>query len=128
MDYLEGKKNGKDLSELSKLLLVNIDEGLEITKNYRNQPCRYLTNQININWDRSVPLCCVTFDRQKNSSIISKDFLKESLKSLDEKKRDHSLCSKCTKLGIPPYQLGVNLKGWDEKAKENSEIFAKKLR
>ena len=68
------------------------------------------------------------FDRQKNSSIISKDFLKESLKSLDEKKRDHSLCSKCTKLGIPPYQLGVNLKGWDEKAKENSEIFAKKLR
>ena len=128
MDYLEGKKNGKDLTELSKLLLVNIDEGLEITKNYRNQPCRYLTNQININWDRSVPLCCVTFDRQKNSSIISKDFLKESLKSLDKKKRDHSLCSKCTKLGIPPYQLGVNLKGWDEKAKENSEIFAKKLR
>ena len=66
--------------------------------------------------------------QSSNSSIISKDFLKESLKSLDEKKRDHSLCSKCTKLGIPPYQLGVNLKGWDEKAKENSEIFAKKLR
>ncbi len=119
IDYLEGNPS-KEVKDLSKLLLVNIDEGLEITKDHRNQPCRYLTNQVNINWDRSVPLCCVTFDRQKNSSIISNDFLKVSLKNLEKKKHNHSLCKKCVSHGIPPYQLGVNLPGWEKKAKENS--------
>tara|TARA_B100000700_G_C15056070_1_gene862891 strand:+ start:2328 stop:3617 length:1290 start_codon:yes stop_codon:yes gene_type:complete len=120
IDYLEGKPSKATL-ELSKLLLVNIDEGLEITKAHRDQPCRYLTNQLNINWDRSVPLCCVSFDRQKNNSIISNDYLKESLKDLSKKKEKHSLCTKCMGLGIPPYQLGVNEKGWEAKAKQNSD-------
>ena len=120
IDHIEGRPS-KATQELSKLLLVNIDEGLEITKSYRNQPCRYLTNQLNINWDRSVPLCCVSFDRQKNSSIISNDYLKESLKDLSKKKEKHSLCTKCMGHGIPPYQLGVNLKEWEAKAKQNSK-------
>ena len=124
IDYLEGKPS-KATVELSKLLLVNIDEGLEITKAHRNQPCRYLTNQLNINWDRSVPLCCVSFDRQKNSSIISNDYLKESLKDLSKKKEKHSLCTKCMGHGIPPYQLGVNEKGWEDKAKQNSNLSKK---
>tara|TARA_B100001123_G_C15288736_1_gene1016636 strand:- start:769 stop:2079 length:1311 start_codon:yes stop_codon:yes gene_type:complete len=124
IDYLEGRPS-KEVKELSKLLLVNIDEGLEITKSQRDQPCRYLTNQVNINWDRSVPLCCVTFDRQKNSSIISNDFLKDSVKNLEKKKENHSLCTKCIGHGIPPYQLGVNLKGWEKKAKDNSDLAAK---
>ena len=120
IDHIEGRPS-EATQELSKLLLVNIDEGLEITKSYRNQPCRYLTNQLNINWDRSVPLCCVSFDRQKNSSIISNDYLKESLKDLSKKKEKHSLCTKCMGHGIPPYQLGVNLKEWEAKAKQNSK-------
>jgi len=121
IDYLEGKPDEATL-ELSKLLLVDIDEGLEITKAHRNQPCRYLTNQININWDRSVPLCCVSFDRQKNSSIISNDYLQVSLKELTIKKEKHSLCTKCMGFGIPPYQLGVNRKGWENKAKQNTNL------
>lgn len=125
IDYLEKKTDSKAFKELSKLLLVNVDEGLEITKRYRDQPCRYLTNQVNINWDRSVPLCCVTFDRQKNSSIISNDFLADSLSFIDKKKENHSLCSKCSSLGIPPYQLGVNLKEWKKKASENSKNYIK---
>ena len=120
-DYIEGKSDDK-VKELSKLLLVNIDEGLEITKKYRNKPCRYLTNQLNINWDRSVPLCYISFDRQKNSSIISNDYLKESIKDLNIKKEKHTLCTKCMGYGVPPYQLGVNQKGWEIKAKQNTNI------
>ena len=117
IDHCEGNADAAT-KELSKLLLVNIDEGLEITKSHRNQPCRYLTNQLNINWDKSVPLCCVSFDRQKNSSIISNDYLKESLEELSHKKKNHSLCTKCMSYGIPPYQLGVNEKEWEIKAKQ----------
>ena len=122
IDYIEGKPD-ESVKELSKLLLVDIDEGLEITKSHRNQPCRYLTNQLNINWDKSVPLCCVSFDRQKNSSIISNDYLKESLTELTKKKEKHSLCTKCMGYGIPPYQLGVNHKEWEIKAKQNSKLI-----
>jgi organic radical activating enzyme len=118
IDHIEGRSS-QAVKDLSKLLLVNIDEGLEITKSHRDQPCRYLTNQLNINWDRSVPVCCVSFDRQKNSSIISNDYLKEPLKDLTKKKEKHPLCTKCISHGIPPYQLGVNLKGWEDKAKQN---------
>ena len=126
IDYLEGKPD-ESVKQLSKLLLVDIDEGLEITKSHRNQPCRYLTNQLNINWDKSVPLCCVSFDRQKNSSIISNDYLKESLKDLTKKKEKHSLCTKCMGHGIPPYQLGVNLKEWEKKAMENTNYTSKDI-
>ncbi len=116
IDYCEGHPD-VTTQELSKLLLVGIDEALEITKSYRNLPCRFLTNQININWDKSVPLCCVCFDRE--TSTISNDYLQESLEDISLKKENHSLCEKCAGYGIPPYLLGVNQKGWEEEAKRN---------
>ena len=39
-----------------------------------------------------------------------------------KKKEKHSLCTKCMGYGIPPYQLGVNHKGWENKAKENTKL------
>lgn len=116
IDYCEGNIDEK-IQELSKLLLVGIDKGLEITKSYRNLPCRFLTNQVNINWDRSVPLCCVCFYRQ--NSIISDDYLKDSLKEITAKKEKHPLCIKCKKYGFPPYLLGVNQKEWEKEANRN---------
>ena len=113
IDYCEGNLDIKT-QEFLKLLLVGIDKGLEITKSYRNLPCRFLTNQVNINWDRSVPLCCVCFDRQ--NSLISDDYLKESLKDILIKKKNHPLCNKCQAYGLPPYLLGVNQKGWKVEA------------
>jgi MoaA/NifB/PqqE/SkfB family radical SAM enzyme len=117
IDYCEGNLDAKT-QEFLKLLLVGIDKGLEITKPYRNLPCRFLTNQVNINWDRSVPLCCVCFDRQ--TSIISSDYLKDSLKDILINKKNHPLCRKCKRYGFPPYLLGVNQKGWKNEANRNA--------
>lgn len=114
IDYCEGTLDAKT-QEFLKLLLVGIDKGLEITESYRNLPCRFLSNQVNINWDRSVPLCCVCFDRPK--SIISNDYLLESLEDILIKKKNHPLCGKCKRYGFPPYLLGVNQKGWKNEAK-----------
>lgn len=116
VDYCEGRVD-KKTEELSKLLLVGIDKGLEITKSFRNLPCRFLTNQININWDRSVPICCVCFYRE--NSIISDDYLKDSLEDIESRKKNHPFCKKCIAYGFPPYLLGVNQKEWEKEAKRN---------
>lgn len=116
IDYCEGNLDVKT-QEFLKLLLVGIDKGLKIAKPYNNLPCRFLTNQVNINWDRSVPICCVCFDRQ--NSIISYDYLKDSMKDILIKKENHPLCKKCKGYGFPPYLLGVNQKEWEREAMLN---------
>ena len=100
--------------EISQLLLVDIDEGLEITKEYRDRPCRFLSNQFNVNWDNSVPLCCVCFDG--DSSTVSENYLSESFENIEKKRANHALCDKCMSYGIPAYNLGINQKGWEEVA------------
>lgn len=115
-DYCEGNLDAKTKKFLE-LLLVGIDKGLEIAKPYNDLPCRFLTNQVNINWDRSVPLCCVCFDRK--NSTISHDYLKDSLKDISLRKENHPLCKKCKKYSIPPYLLGVNQKEWEKEASQN---------
>jgi hypothetical protein len=117
IDYCEGNADAQT-RKLQELLLVGIDKGLEIARPYNNLPCRFLTNQVNINWDRSVPLCCVCFD-MKNSTICG-DYLKGPLKEINLKKENHPLCGKCRKYAIPPYLLGVNQKEWEKEAKRNA--------
>lgn len=120
VDYCEKNLDMKTQKFL-KLLLVGIDKGLEITKSYNNLPCSFLTNQVNINWDRSVPLCCVCFDRR--NSIISDDYLKNSLKDIVAKKKNHPLCKKCKGYGFPPYLLGVNQYEWEKEANRNLQAL-----
>lgn len=119
--HCDGKPDPKT-EALSKLLLVDMDEGREATKSFRDQPCRYLTNQVNINWDKSVPLCCACFDRPH--SIILDDYLQSTLEEIIEKKRNHPLCDKCIKYGLPAYNLWFNYGEWDRIAsqKESEDI------
>jgi MoaA/NifB/PqqE/SkfB family radical SAM enzyme len=110
LDHCDGKPDDQT-KELSKLLLVDIDEGREITKEFRNQPCRFLTNQININWDGSISLCCVGFDQSIYG--ISNNYLDISLENIWNKKENHPLCDKCLSYGLPAYNLGFNHEGWN---------------
>ncbi|MGE4232301.1 MAG: radical SAM protein [Bacteriovoracia bacterium] len=115
VDLMEGRADA-ETKKIADLLLVSVDEGLKATEEYRNLPCRFLTNQVNIHWDRSVPICCVTFDR--NTSTIAKDFLEVPLEQITRNKENHPSCEKCTKYGFHSYLLGVNQKGWDEVAEK----------
>ncbi len=113
IEYYNGHTD-KKTKELLKLLLVSIDKALQIAKPFRNLPCRLLFNQVNINWDRSVSLCCVSYDRKK--SIISDDFLQDSLKDIEIRKKNHDLCKICRRYGIHQYILEINRKEWKKEA------------
>ena len=113
VDYCEGKVDEKT-RKFFDLLLVGVDKGLEIAGPYNDRRCRFLSNQVNINWDRSVPLCCVCFDMK--TATISQDYLKEPLDEINRKKEHHANCVKCLKYAIPPYLLGVNQAAWKKEA------------
>ena len=109
INFCEGNPDA-ETKMVSELLLINIDEGLEATEHFRDDPCRFLTNQVNINWDKTVPLCCICFS--DDQTIIATDYTKTPLKEIEESKVGHPLCQKCVKYGIPPYQLGLNEVLW----------------
>ncbi len=117
IDYCQGKKVDQKTQALLDLLLVSIDKGLQITRPFHDRSCGFL-NQININWDRSVALCCASFDRE--TTTVSADFLKDSLGAIEKKKHSHKLCRECCRLGIPQYLLGPNQKEWKKEADKQS--------
>ncbi|XXK22874.1 hypothetical protein ACMAY5_03705 [Arenicellales bacterium nBUS_48] len=116
IDYCEGQPD-EQTKMVSVLLLVGIEEGIEITKEYRDKPCRFLTNQINKRWDKSVPVCCICFN--DDTAIISNDYLNEIPKSINAKKNNYPLPKRFCEHGIPPYQLGLNQPEWKKIADKN---------
>jgi len=111
--YHEGRVDAATRKFLD-LLLVSLEKGREIAEPYRGRACRFLSNQVNINWDRSVPLCCVCFEMK--TATISKDYLKDPLAEINRRKERHPNCVKCMKYAIPPYLMGVNQKAWKKEA------------
>lgn len=118
IDFKEGRAD-EETKKIADLLLISVDEALAATEAYRHLPCRFLTNQVNIHWDRSVPICCVTFDR--NTSTIANDFLNISMSDLNKAKNNHPMCVQCSKYGFPPYLLGVNQEEWDNIAERTKK-------
>jgi len=113
IDYREGKMSNAT-RDIAKLLLVSVEKGVEIGGPFGKLPCRFMTNQLNINWDKSVPLCCVCFEH--DTSTIAKDYLTVSLEEISKRKLTHPLCTKCIEYGFPSYLLGVNQEAWHKEA------------
>ena len=59
----------------------------------------------------TVPVCCLTFNREK--SIVSNDFLKDDYKKINENKEKSKICVECIKFNLPQYNMGLNKKKWD---------------
>ena len=97
---------------LSKNLLVDIDEGIDASKNIKlDGICPFRENQININADLTVPVCCLVFNREH---LVSNNYLKDSLESIDENKQKEALCNTCMRLNLPQYNMGFNKDRWHE--------------
>jgi len=71
ISYLDGEPDFLTSKLNDDLLLVSIDEGIDISggRKLGARECTYLTNQVNINADLSVPLCCLTFARSSAITI-----------------------------------------------------------
>lgn len=102
---------------LEKNLLVTIKEGVEASSQSRlpKNVCPFRENQININADLSVPVCCTVFQREDN--IVAQNFLKNTLQEINQAKKDITTCQKCMQLALPEYNMGFNRPGWEAKAK-----------
>ena len=71
--------------------------------------CPFALNQLNINADLSVPVCCTVFSRGEN--LVSNNYLSSSLSSIKKNKMNASICKRCMHERLPEYNLGFNRSG-----------------
>lgn len=76
---------------------VSIEESLDIANNSQDKSCTLQENQIVINHDGAVPICCGVYDP---TFFITKDYLQIERGDLMEKRRNFEFCSMCTDYGI----------------------------
>ena len=119
ISHIEGKPD-LQTKLLKDNLLVTIDEGIEASSKsiLPENSCPFRENQININADLSVPICCTVWQRDEN--VVAKNFLESNLDEINKNKKNVDLCNKCMKLRLPEYNMGLNKNGWEEYAKQKT--------
>tara|TARA_B100001996_G_scaffold382631_1_gene375003 strand:+ start:1795 stop:3114 length:1320 start_codon:yes stop_codon:yes gene_type:complete len=119
ISHIEGKPDFQT-KILEDNLLVTIDEGIEASSEIvlPKNTCPFRENQININADLSVPICCTVWQRDKN--IVTKNFLESNLNEINNNKKNVDLCKKCMELRLPEYNMGLNKNGWKKYAKKKT--------
>ncbi|MEY3880545.1 MAG: hypothetical protein RIQ94_1341 [Pseudomonadota bacterium] len=90
--------------EVIKRLALPFDEALAIAERHRDQPCSLLENQIVIDVEGDVVLCCAVYEQSKYKIG---NFLERPLAAITEDKHQleqcKNMCSACTKKGIHVY-------------------------
>ena len=122
LNHLE-RKVDMQTKILSENLLVTIDEGIEASSSKRetkSNECAFRENQIIINADLTVPVCCTVFHRQNN--IVANNFLNASLSEISDNKQKIKTCSKCQNYNLPEYNMGLNKEKWDYYASEKKSL------
>lgn len=115
ISHIEGKTD-MQTKELQKNLLVTIDEGIlassKITLPEGN--CPFRENQVNINSDLTVPVCCTVWERGEN--IVTNNYLDTTLEQINLTKKNIKICKKCMDENLPQYNMGFNKKEWSKYA------------
>lgn len=97
-------------------LLVTIDEGINASESIGlNGICPFKKNQMNINADLSVPVCCLVFNR---NHLVAKNYLEYELEEINSRKEKAEICAKCMELNLPQYNMGFNKDRWADYAKQ----------
>lgn len=112
ISHCKGVENSQ-LDRLRSLLLVDIDEGIGASSKVEINGCPFRDNQININWDLTVPVCCIVFNRNPDI-MVANNYLKTSMTKIDAAKREVKLCGQCMAFGLPAYNMGFNRDRWAE--------------
>ena len=103
----------EELKELRKLLLVDIQEGIEAASCVQIETCPLKENQLVIDSDLSVPVCC-GISNSRQDARVAENYLETPLAEIRKKKEQIDFCSKCMQLGIPQYGMVFNRKRWEE--------------
>ena len=112
INYINGKPDQTTL-DLQKNMLVTIDEGIEASSKTKlpEGECPFRENQININADLTVPVCCTVFER---NNLVTNNFLDTSFEEININKTKVKLCNECMKYNLPEYNMGFNKSRWKE--------------
>jgi hypothetical protein len=112
INYIHGNPDQTTL-DLQENMLVTIEEGIEASSKIKlpEGTCPFRENQININADLTVPVCCTVFER---NNLVSNNYLETSFKDINLNKSKVKLCGECMKLNLPEYNMGFNKKAWKE--------------
>jgi MoaA/NifB/PqqE/SkfB family radical SAM enzyme len=119
LSHLDGKPD-LQTKQLQNNLLVTIDEGIKASSEVPlpKNTCPFRENQININADLSVPVCCTVWQRDKN--VVALNFLESNVSEINKNKKNVDLCNKCMNLRLPEYNMGFNKRGWEKYAKQKA--------
>jgi MoaA/NifB/PqqE/SkfB family radical SAM enzyme len=117
LNYLDGMPDAQ-VDKLQENLLVTIEEGIEASSKgvEPSTSCTFRDNQVNINADLTVPVCCTVFHRKGN--IIAQNFLESTKEEVSQGKLNANICAKCMELRLPEYNLGFNRLEWDHFASQ----------
>ena len=119
MAYKEGYPD-EQTKQLEENLLVGIDEGIKASESISlHGICPFKSNQMNINADLTVPVCCLVFNR---SNIVSKNYLEASIDEINKGKEKAEICKKCMNLNLPQYNMGFNKKEWVRYASQKTVV------
>ena len=98
LDYYQNNIAETD-ADLINLLALKPDEIKKVRLRYPQDDCLMRSNQMAINADGSVALCCAVFDNKYN---IADNFLEISHADLQKLKYSHPLCEECMRHGVYP--------------------------
>lgn len=115
MSHLDGKTDTQT-SKLQNNLLVTIEEGIKASSNIKlpDGTCPFRENQVNINSDLSVPVCCTVWERGAN--VVTQNYLTSSIDEINRDKKKIDICNKCMKQNLPQYNMGFNQDQWKKYA------------
>ena len=107
---------------LQKNLLVDIDEAIDVSSQRiaKSTKCPFRENQVNVNADLTVPVCCTVFERGDN--VVAKNFLETSLQEIEISKKNVKVCETCMEKRLPEYNMGLNEEKWATVAKSKSSL------
>lgn len=119
LSHVNGKPDNQT-KKLSENLLVSIDEGIEASSHVRipKDSCPFRENQININSDLTVPVCCTVWERGNN--IVANNYLDIDIDEINKNKKNVEICNKCMSARLPEYNMGFNKSGWKKYADKKS--------
>ena len=128
LDYLNGKISNEDQNTLNMLAMDPL-EVAEAARDYVDTDCTLRKNQISINIDGSVQLCCATFDK---AHVVAKSFLETSHSTLQSLRYSNAMCTPCMEKGQHvyfSYDVGKKLDQLGEKRlnEANSKFLFKQF-
>jgi len=100
LGYCEGKALPEPARQASELLLLDLDEGIDISRRSADQACDAL-RCININWDASVSTCMMYYYPESN--VAAPDYFTASLTDIQSQRVSSDLCRRCMGHGIHQY-------------------------